>query len=93
VLTTVHGGSVVDALSSIVQLAEARMGRMARSILSDRLIAAVYQEMTPTGPSNTVLAPSRDNSNDQSASIIADGDMATVAKYCVTYEPAKAPRR
>jgi twitching motility protein PilT len=93
VLTTVHGGSVVDALSTIIQLAEARMGRMARSILSDRLIAAVYQEMTPTGPSNTVLAPRRDDSNDQSASIIADGDMATVSKYCVSYEPAKVARR
>jgi len=91
VLTTVHAGSLQDTVAAILQLAETKMGmRTARSILSDRLVAAIHQSLGKNGPTLTVLEPKREAANEQVSSILLDGDLSTLHHHVTKYEPEKA---
>jgi len=88
VFTTVHAGSVPDTIGAIIQLAESRMPtKTVRAILADRLVAAIYQTMTKSGPSITLLEP-KSGPNEQTVSILTDGDLSKLNKHCVRYDPA-----
>jgi len=90
VLTTVHAGSLQDTISAILQLAETRMGtKTARSVLSERLVAAVHQTLSKNGPTLTVLEPRREAANEQITSILLDGDLSKLGEHATRYEPNK----
>lgn len=87
VITTIHAGSVADTISAILQLAENKIGPVARQIVADRLVAAIHQTLTKNGPRIECVVP-QDNSNDLTVQVIKSGNFANLANQVKTYEPS-----
>jgi len=88
VVTTVHAGSVSDAVNAIVQMAERKMGRSARSILADSLIGALFQKLTPDGPIVKCVEKKNDGI-DNLAQIIKSGDISSIERSSENYPPSR----
>lgn len=57
VVATIHAGQVSDTIAALMQLAEHKLGKVARENLADRLLAAVHQTMTADGPDIKCILP------------------------------------
>jgi Tfp pilus assembly pilus retraction ATPase PilT len=55
VLCTVHGGSIEETLSAILQVAQSELGETAATILGDGLCAVVHQKITNGRPEVQIL--------------------------------------
>jgi len=89
VISTIHAGSVSDTISAILNLAENKLGPVARQIIADRLVAAVHQTLTRDGPRIECVAPTAGDPNDQAVSVIKSGDIANLSNQVKRYLPAK----
>lgn len=57
VVATIHAGEVSDTIAALTQLAEHKLGRVARDSLAERLLCASHQTLTPDGPRVACLMP------------------------------------
>ena len=55
VMCTVHGSSVEQGISALVQIARSQLGELANQLLADCLSLICYQKMTPDGPVVTLM--------------------------------------
>ena len=72
VVATIHAGQVSDTIAALMQLAEHKLGRVARDSLADRLLAAVHQTMTADGPDIKCIMPGDPNMNETERQQIID---------------------
>lgn len=84
-LATIHAGSLADSLAAILQLAENKIGPVARQILADRLIAVIHQTLGREGPSVSCIVPGALGSN--SDNIIRSGDLSNLDRAAKSYPP------
>lgn len=61
VLTTMHAGSMEEALEGLLQLAEHNLGERAPTLLAAGLIGVVYQTFTPSGLYGRLMLTEADN--------------------------------
>lgn len=55
VMCTVHGSSIEQGISALVQIAKADQGDLAQQLLADSISLIIYQKMTANGPVLTLL--------------------------------------
>lgn len=55
VMCTVHGSSVEQGISALIQIARADQGELANQLLADSISLIIYQRMTPKGPVLTLM--------------------------------------
>ncbi len=93
VVATIHAGQVGDTIAALMQLAEHKLGKVARESLADRLLAAVHQTMTADGPDIRCVLPGNSQMSDtdrqQIIQIIKKGDYDHLGKSVETFLPAK----
>lgn len=94
VVATIHAGQVSDTIAALMQLAEHKLGKVARESLADRLLAAVHQTMTADGPDVKCILPGSGSMNDterqQIVETIKNGNYDNLAKTVDNYPPAKS---
>jgi twitching motility protein PilT len=97
VVATIHAGQVSDTIAALMQLAEHKLGLVARASLADRLLAAVHQTMTADGPSIKCVAPGnsamKEVDRQQIVETIKKGEYDNLAKGVEVYAAEKALRR
>lgn len=96
VVATIHAGQVSDTIAALMQLAEHRLGPVARQSLADRLLAAVHQTMTADGPDVKCILPGSghlpEQERKQIIETIKDGHYDNLGKAVVTYPTARRKR-
>lgn len=94
VVATIHAGQVSDTISALMQLAEHKLGKVARDSLADRLLAAVHQTMTADGPDIRCILPGSGTLNEieraQMIETIKTGNVENLAKAVEVYPAAKS---
>ncbi|MCS4089524.1 ATPase, T2SS/T4P/T4SS family [Rhizobium sp. BK176] len=91
VVATIHAGQVSDTIAALMQLAEHKLGKVARDSLADRLLAAVHQTMTADGPEIKCIVPGSGSLNEteraQMIETIKSGNLDNLGK-AVEFFPA-----
>ena len=94
VVATIHAGQVSDTIAALMQLAEHKLGKVARDSLADRLLAAVHQTMTADGPDIRCILPGDASMNDterqQIIQTIKAGSYDNLAKAAESLPSAKS---
>jgi twitching motility protein PilT len=94
VVATIHAGQVSDTIAALMQLAEHKLGKVARESLADRLLAAVHQTMTADGPDIKCIMPGSGTLNEteraQMIETIKSGNVENLAKAVEVYPAAKS---
>jgi twitching motility protein PilT len=94
VVATIHAGQVADTIAALMQLAEHKLGMVARVSLADRLLAAVHQTMTADGPDIKCVIPGdakmRDTERQQIIETIKKGEYDNLAKGADPYPARKS---
>jgi len=92
VVATIHAGQVSDTIAALMQLAEHKLGKVARDSLADRLLAAVHQTMTADGPEIKCILPGiqRDTEKAQIIDMIKKGTYDSLANSVESYPAARA---
>lgn len=94
VVATIHAGQVSDTIAALMQLAEHKLGKVARESLADRLLAAVHQTMTADGPEIKCILPGSASLNDterqQIIDTIKNGTYDNIAKAVESYPAARS---
>ncbi len=81
VLTTVHAGSLEEALMGLLFLAERAMGPGCESILAAGLTALLFQTMRDTGPFVRYVFTEPDNPGDPVRSLIREKKIGMMSTY------------
>jgi Tfp pilus assembly pilus retraction ATPase PilT len=93
VVATIHAGQVSDTIAALMQLAEHKLGKVARESLADRLLAAVHQTMTADGPDIKCIVPGSGSLNEteraQMIETIKTGNIENLTKAVEVYPAAK----
>jgi twitching motility protein PilT len=78
VVATIHAGNVADSISALMQLAENKVGKVAREIVGDRLLAAFHQSLTANGPNVQAIIPGTSDDNEKKTirEIIKNGELS-----------------
>lgn len=94
VVATIHAGQVSDTIAALMQLAEHKLGKVARESLADRLLAAVHQTMTADGPEIKCILPGSsslmDTERQQIVDTIKNGTYDNLAKAVESYPAARS---
>lgn len=85
VLTTVHGGSVEETVGTVMRLAEADMGDVARSLLADNLVGVVHQRLNRYGPDVDILETERGTKIDDVRKAIKGGQLSSLAQRATQF--------
>ncbi len=72
VITTMHAGSMEEALEGLLQLAEMELGARASLLLAAGLTAVVHQSFGPTGLNATFMATEQNNPGSPIRALIRD---------------------
>jgi twitching motility protein PilT len=64
VITTLHAGSIEEALSNLVQISEQILGDRAAEQCADALTAVIHQRLGAFGPSMKVVVTEKGNAGD-----------------------------
>lgn len=79
IITTAHGGSIPDTISTVMRRAEVLMGPAARPLMADNLIGVVQQKFGPYGPNVEILSIPRGGQNAEETPLrkilASDGDV------------------
>lgn len=95
VIATIHAGQVSDTIAGLMQLAEHKLGKVARENLGDRLLAAVHQTLTADGPEIQCVIPAAESTESAAKTIsdtIKNGSLDAIANSVKKYVPAKLAR-
>jgi Tfp pilus assembly pilus retraction ATPase PilT len=94
VVATIHAGEVSDTIAALMQLAEHKLGKVARDSLADRLLAAVHQTMTPDGPEIKCILPGSSSigtsERQQITDMIKNGNIDNIAKAVESYPAVRS---
>jgi twitching motility protein PilT len=72
VITTMHSGSLEEALEGLLQLAEAELGERAPMLLAAGLTAVIHQSLTPVGINVNFMITEQDNSGSPIRALIRE---------------------
>ncbi|MDX2028250.1 MAG: ATPase, T2SS/T4P/T4SS family [Alphaproteobacteria bacterium] len=97
VITTVHAGSLEEALMGITFLAEQAMGPGVQNILAAGLTGLVHQTMVETGPFMKYLFTEPDSPGDPIRSLIRENKIGMISTYvdrinARLHDPAAVPQ-
>ncbi|QQR69429.1 MAG: Flp pilus assembly complex ATPase component TadA [Alphaproteobacteria bacterium] len=81
VITTVHAGSIQEALSGILFLAEQAMGKGVETIFANSLTAIIFQQLLPQGLHAKFLVTEEGNTGDPIRAVIREGKLGAVVSY------------
>jgi Tfp pilus assembly pilus retraction ATPase PilT len=95
VVATIHAGQVSDTIAALMQLAEHKLGKVARENLADRLLAAIHQTLTSDGPRIECVVPvtKSDSERQQLIDTIKGGTYTNISKAVKVFEPARKVAR
>lgn len=91
VVATIHAGQVGDTISALMQLAEHKLGRVARESLADRLLCAVHQTLTADGPRIECVMPGelQNNERSQIVDLIKSGKLDNLQNQTAKFAPIR----
>lgn len=81
VITTIHGGSVEEALEGMLQLAEAAVGPRANQLLAAGLTAVMHQQLLPDRLATRFYITEEGNLGDPVRGNIRSGQIGQLATY------------
>mgnify|MGYP006266404085 CR=1 FL=1 len=81
VITTMHGGSIEEALSSLLQLAHGAIGDRAAQLLADGLVAVLHQTLRSYAPFLRFAVTEGDNPGDPIRSAIRQHKIQLLGTY------------
>lgn len=76
VITTIHAGSIEEAIMSLIQLSEMNMGKRGQQLLADGLVGIVYQELLNNKLSTQSIFTEEGNVGDPVRSLIRSGKVS-----------------
>lgn len=77
VFATIHAASAGDTVQAILQLAENKLGPVARSILADRIVGIIHQTLRADGPYVDAIIPDARN-KDSIRPVILKGEIGSL---------------
>jgi twitching motility protein PilT len=76
VITTMHAGSIEEAIMSLIQLSEMDLGKRGQQLLADGLVGIVYQELLHESLSTQTIFTEEHNVGDPVRSLIRTGKIS-----------------
>lgn len=86
VITTMHAGSVEEALNSLIQISESSLGSRAPQLLADGLVCVLHQTLRSWGPYCKFIFTDKDNPADPARVAVRENNTKLLGTYIAQQE-------